>query len=1452
MTLAANSPLDWTGQEELPGKTNYFLGNDPRLWHTNVPHFAKAQTRQSANNLGVSIYDNGENLEYDLRVPPGIDARKIRLRIAGADAKHLASNGDLLLTLGANTITIGRPAIFEDSFATPAVKRVSERRKVSGGFVLEADGSVGISVGAHDRRAGLLVDPSISVSYATFLGGSGTDTAASVAVDSLGKIYVGGTTTSASSFTENSKRIGGVDGPSEFFIAKIDPGMTGPGSLVYLTFLGGTGPQTGGLLALDASGDAAITGTTTAADFPVTGGSLPTAALTSGQGNDVIVSEIDPTGSQLVFSVFFGGTGTESVNGAGGIAMGPGGSVYIASDTNPTSLDTNSPDLPVTSGAMQTTWDGQRTDGFLAIFQPPASDGVAPVLSYCSYLGTNSTGGMYIGGIAVDSAGDVYIDGASNNSVNGFPTLKALAFEPAISAGGFDAFVMKISPTGLAATDLVYATLLGGSSSDAANAIAIDSATPPNAYIVGTTQSTDFPVARATTPGYQATLYPGAAANAFLSVIGQDSSGNATLTYSTYLGGSSNDSALGVALVPPGTGTPLAVYVAGVTTSWNFPWHDNLQPFNGAQDAFVAKFNTAVPGAASLIYATPLGGTSPSGMALTAASSVVAETGTAGNRAFVAGRTTASDFPTAITTAGTPVDGVQAVCGSCQISPPATSNSTDAFLVEIDESSTAMPSVSFNLPSLSFSPVTPGSSIVSQAVAVLNTGEMPLNISSLQIIGSQEFTIPALTESPACLAAISPAQPAGCSFQVGFAPLTAGPKHALLSVTDNAPGSPQILELSGTGEGPDAVVSPLSIAFGNQPQGIPAPQQVITVTNAGDESMNITSVAVAGANPTEFSLSANSSTTPCESITILSSQSSCTLAVGFSPQGTGPFQAQINITDNSAGGSTLQSVALIGTGTAAAPVANILPAVMALGFGSLSTQAVSAPQDVTLQNIGSAPMNISSIAITGANLADFVIVSPLNGSPCPASGGVLASGNANSTCNVGVQFAPQTAGAKVASLTFIDNAAGSPQQVSLTGTATVASVLQASPSVLPFGQQSEGTSSAAQAVTLTNNGASPAAASGVSLSGTSDFIIANPCNVVPPGKSCQVSVTFSPARSTSPGNRSATLNVPGGTPATVLLSGVATQSSISLPASFNFGSQLAGTSGTPQPLTVTNNSSGLFAGALTVTAASVSSDFAISSDSCASAQTAPGGTCTIQIAFSPQAGSSCATPSRAANLLLTDNAPGSPHSVPLSGTAMDFCFNAPGGQAVSVPIAPGAAIPPYNVQMTSSAGFTGSVGLACTPPSGVGITCSALPATVNVTPGAPGMFQITGTTTAGTTTLLPPERKFPPTASARRFALILAISLLLGAAGVSVLRSAERKPRKFAATLARLAQAGALLLGFAAGMAACGGGGGAASDPPAATPPGTYTLTVTATTTASGAAGSTQTSRTSQFTFTVN
>jgi len=175
--------------------------------------------------------------------------------------------------------------------------------------VLEADGSVGFRVGPHDPRSTLVIDPSLSVAYATFLGGMGQDTAASVAVDAAGKVYVGGTTTSPPTFPEASRAIGPGGGTSEFFVAKIDPSVAGPNSLVYLTFLGGSGTQTGGLIAVTTGGSVAITGATTFPNFPVTDSSQPTSALTGGAGKDVAVSEIDPTGSTLVFSTLFGGSG---------------------------------------------------------------------------------------------------------------------------------------------------------------------------------------------------------------------------------------------------------------------------------------------------------------------------------------------------------------------------------------------------------------------------------------------------------------------------------------------------------------------------------------------------------------------------------------------------------------------------------------------------------------------------------------------------------------------------------------------------------------------------------------------------------------------------------------------------------------------------------------------------------------------------------------------------------------------------------------------------------------------------------------------------------------------------------------------------------------------------------------------------------------------------------------
>ena len=470
---------------------------------------------------------------------------------------------------------------------------------------------------------------------------------------------------------------------TDFFIAKINPLLSGPSSLVYLTFLGGSGNESGGLLAVDSTGDVAITGTTTSPDFPVTDSSVPAAGA-----NSSAVSEINPAGNSLLFSTLFGGNGQQSQFINGGLALGPTGNIFVAADTTSTNL-------PVTAGAFQLTLTGNQVDGFLAVFQPGASPG----LLYCTYLGVGANEEMGVGGVAVDAAGNAFVAGYTSNFVGVlFPAKNA--FQSANAGGPFDAFLMKLSPIGQGASDLVYATLLGGSGLDKAFAVAVDSQNPPDAYVTGTTQSPDFPVSSAgvgTNAAFQANLHSGATANAFLAVIAQSSStGIASLIYSSYLGGSVADSAQSIAVVsvPNQVLVSNAVYIAGAAGSWDFPWHDNFQPFNGTSDAFVAKFNPALSGSASLIYSTPLGGTDPiDGSAIAAANGI--STDSAGH-VYVVGQTTAADFPTA----GNPGTGVQTICGSCQQSPAV----ADAFLVAVNENSAAAASVSFTVHHVSFSP----------------------------------------------------------------------------------------------------------------------------------------------------------------------------------------------------------------------------------------------------------------------------------------------------------------------------------------------------------------------------------------------------------------------------------------------------------------------------------------------------------------------------------------------------------------------------------------------------------------------------------------------------------------------------------------------------------------------------------------------------------------------------
>jgi hypothetical protein len=1118
-------------------------------------------------------------------------------------------------------------------------------RKIDGGYVLEADGSVGLWVGKHDRKAGLLIDPSLTITYDSFLGGSGADSVNSMTMDSAGNVYLAGTTTSAATFPEAPNGVdGNIRGTGQLFIAKI-AFSNGVGTLQYLAFFGGSDAQAGGEVAVDASGDVAVLGTTTSPDYPVTDGRAPTQGLTLGTGNDLVVSEVDPSGANLIFSAIFGGSGTESANattgtpltaslnipaGEGGIAFDASGNIYVASDTS-------SQDLPTTGGAYQGSFGGKSTtDGFVAEFQPQNVAAGASDLLYCSYLGTDSDATVAIGGVAVDSETPpgVYIAGSTNNSVDGFLVENAIQTE--YGGGSSDAFLMKMQLSGTNASDLIYGTLLGGSGMDEALGVAVDA--KGSAYVVGATQSLTFPdtpeIAGLSVKEYQPVPSPppGAPAiqNAFLAVVGWNPGQTTSLEYFTYLGGSGQDAAESVA-APSSS----SVYLSGTTTSYNFGWRDNLQPFNGAADSFVAKLDTTQPGTRSLLYATPLGGTFVTpGAAVTAfGNSIVAD---GRGDVYVAGQTTATNFPTAMTSSST-ANGFQQICGSCQEQPA----QGDAFIAGIQEGTATEPALSFGSANVNFGSggVQIGTSALPQPFVILNTGQASLNFSTANpptVTGANggDFSV-TIASGAGCPQPLSPGQT--CQAELNFVPSAAGVEGGVVTITDNAPGSPHLLEVTGVGVGP-FTVSPASFAFGSVPLDAVPSQHIIGVTVTAGVEVDNFSFALSGPDVAQFTWSPEAA--PCPAGVELGAGTSCEIRYGFAPTQTGTFQAELDITGQANGVPLVEKLPLTGTGIQPVPLALTEPAQLIFRSEPLgSTETLP----VLISNTGSAPLVLSlPLGFAGANASEFTETDNCHANIAPAA-----------WCTVNVEFAPKSAGAKIASLSVSDNVPGSPQLVALSGTAVAPPQAQVSPSSWNFGGLGVGTQSAAEVVTITNIGSTTlnfTQAIGISGTNAADFQQTNNCPTsVASGASCSVSITFSPQIA---GSFAAALNIANnaaGSPQAVSLLGSGTsspQAQIS-PATLTFGAQVAGTQSTPQAVSIEN------AGSASLTFAAQSIGFSgsnpadfVESDNCQQTSVAPSLSCTVFVRFAPQS----AGP-KTANLVATDSASNSQQAVALVGTA---------------------------------------------------------------------------------------------------------------------------------------------------------------------------------------------------------
>ena len=599
-TLAGANPRPVvTGRDELPGKINYFVGNDSARWRTNIATYARVHYRGVYPGIDLVYYGNQRQLEYDFVVAPGADPGRIRMSFEGARDLRIDASGDLILHVAGGDLRQYKPVVYQDVHGV--------RQQIAGRYVINERRHVGFELGVYDETRPLVIDPILV--YSTYLGGASVDEGNDIAVDAAGNAYVTGETnsgafpTTAGAFDTALGSIAGTN--RDAFVTKL--GVTGS-TLVYSTYLGGSGNDDGNGIAVDAFGHAYVTGSTTSDNFPVTSGAFDTMR----NGQDAFVVKLNPTGSARVYATFLGGTGADIGNDiavAVAVAVDSVPNAYVTGQTFSSAASATG--FPATLGAVQSAYGGAG-DAFVTKVNPAGTG-----LVYSTYVGGT---GIEIGnGVGLDPAGHAYVTGETRST--DFPAM-AGAFDTNLD-GASDAFLAKLDLTG---SSFVYSTYLGGTSTDLGHDVVVDALL--NAHVTGQTSSGDFP----TTLGAFQAAYGGGTGDAFVTTV--SGSGGALLA-STYLGGSAADHATGIAV-----DSALNAYVTGQTSSTaDFPTTpDAVQPAygGGTADAFVTKLNPA--GSAPLIHSTYLGGSaaeSGNGIAVDLAGD-----------SYVTGSTGSMNFPT--------------------------------------------------------------------------------------------------------------------------------------------------------------------------------------------------------------------------------------------------------------------------------------------------------------------------------------------------------------------------------------------------------------------------------------------------------------------------------------------------------------------------------------------------------------------------------------------------------------------------------------------------------------------------------------------------------------------------------------------------------------------------------------------------------------------------------------
>ena len=651
-TVGGNPNARAVGIDRLPGVTNYFIGNDPAKWRTNVAGYAKVKYEGVYPGIDLVYYDNGEGrLEYDFIVAPGADPKQIALSIEDAQSVEVDPSGNLVITAATGTIRKPAPHVYQEIDG--------KRQEIAAGYrLLEAfrfeqertektEHEIGVtrpssldprpstpdtqmiafSLGAYDRNKPLVIDPQIL--YATYLGGSSTSTVANegaggVAVDAQGSVYIVGVTISTD-FPTKTPAQNVLKGRTDAFITKLDAN----GQLVYSTYLGGNDFDGGAVIKVDDTGAAYVGGSTNSFDFPT----VNPIQATYGLRADGFITKLSPSGSQIVYSTYLGGSDSETV---ADLAIDAQKNVYVVGNIAP-ALGVPANDFP-TVNPIQAIHGGGMRDGFLSVINSVGSS-----LLFSTYLGgdgddffqsigpipnngkffitfftdsSNFAPGTLSDSMTAQADGTPssvlgtatgVIDGNNRFTVIIEKTGKITIVEPSVDKDvfgvgiglGFVAMGTSGSSFGLPqdgmAQDLgglnarltlfdqnlniTKTTFFGGSGEDTISGLASDA--KGAAYVIGQTRSADLPVVNPIQPNLAATN----AFDGFLAVLAH---GTLQPVFATYLGGTGMESLTGVTVDPQGN-----IYVVGETFG-DFP---NPTPgaiqsqLSGRTDAFIIKIS---------------------------------------------------------------------------------------------------------------------------------------------------------------------------------------------------------------------------------------------------------------------------------------------------------------------------------------------------------------------------------------------------------------------------------------------------------------------------------------------------------------------------------------------------------------------------------------------------------------------------------------------------------------------------------------------------------------------------------------------------------------------------------------------------------------------------------------------------------------------------------------------